>query len=268
MADQPLAGRRIAVTRERGQSTQLIDGLRALGAEPIACPAIAIAAPADWRPADRALAGLASYDWLIVTSANAARALLGRLAALGRDPAREPSGWRRIKLAAVGPATAAALAQAGLAPDFIPSASLAETLAAELGDVAGRRILFPCGDLARDTLPGGLRARGAAVDAVTVYRTVPDPALGELLPLLRSAPPDAITFTSSSTVRFLFDGLQRAGVAPDAVRALLAPVAVACIGPVTAATAREHGLPVAVEAGDHTSAGLLAALAAYFRGTP
>ncbi|HEY1014472.1 MAG TPA: uroporphyrinogen-III synthase, partial [Herpetosiphonaceae bacterium] len=150
---------------------------------------------------------------------------------------------------------------------FIPSASLAEALAAEIGPVAGKRIIFPCGDLARDTLPAGLRARGAEVDAVIAYRTVPDPAIAGLLPLLRAAPPDAITFTSASTVRFLFAGLG-ASLQPDAIRALLAPVAVACIGPVTAAAAREHGLRVAVEAGDHTSAGLLAALAAYFRGVP
>src|SRR5206468_9533891 len=159
MQERPLQGKRIVVTRPEEQSAGLIDRLRRLGAEPIACPAIAIVPPADFAPLDAAIARLPEYDWLIVTSANGVHALLDRIAVLGESPV----ALAHLTIGAIGPATAEALVKHGLSASFIPTAYVAESILAEIGDVAGQRILLPRADIAREALAVGLRARGAAV---------------------------------------------------------------------------------------------------------
>lgn len=261
MPHQPLAGRRIVVTRPASQSAELIAQLRGLGAEPIACPAIAIAPPDDYAPLDAAIARLPNYDWLIVTSANGVHALLGRMAALGASQAP----LRALTIGAIGPATAATLAEYGLSAAFMPGEYVAEAILAEIGDVAGRRILLPRADIARAALAEGLRARGAQVDEIAAYRTVPGAGAASLADPLRAGTIDAITFTSSSTVRYLLDGLQAAGLARADAIAALSAAAVICIGPITADTARAEGLRVDAIAQEFTGDGLVAMLVDWFR---
>jgi uroporphyrinogen-III synthase len=260
MPERPLHGKRIAVTRAEEQAAGLLARLRALGADPVACPAIAIVPPEDFAPLDAAIGRLAHYDWLIVTSANGVYALLDRMAALGHLPAE----LAHLSIGAIGPATAEALAERGLHASFVPTTYVAESILAEIGDVAGKRILLPRADIARETLAIGLRAKGAAVDEIATYRTVPGAGARELASILRAATLDAITFTSSSTVRYLLDGLEQAGIRRDEARALLARTAVICIGPITAATAEEQGLLVSAVAREYTAEGVVDALVAWF----
>ncbi len=259
----PLDGKTIAITRAREQAGDLAERLRALGAEPVICPAIAIAPPEDTGPLDAAISRLGRYDWLIVTSANGARALCDRMAARGVPVA----ALRGVRVGAVGPATAAALAERGIAVDFVPSAFVAEAILAEIGDVAGRRILLPRADIARETLVEELRARGAQVDDLVAYRTIPGDGAALLAPLLRAGAVDAVTFASSSAVRYLLDGLPATGMEPEEALACLNRTAIICIGPVTAATARRAGLRVTAEARESTAAGVAAALCDVFRGS-
>src|SRR5262245_47314601 len=178
----PLSGKRIVVTRPAAQAGDLIARLRALGAEPIACPSIAIAPPADYAPLDAAIERLDSYDRLIVTSANGVRALLGRMAALGHDTGL----LQRLPIGAIGPATARALEQYGLQASFMPTAYVAEAILDQIGDVAGQRILLPRADIAREALADGLRTKGALVDEIAAYRTVPGDGVRQLVAQLRA----------------------------------------------------------------------------------
>jgi uroporphyrinogen-III synthase len=262
--ERPLQGKRIVITRPVAQAGDLIARLCALGAEPIACPAIAIAPLADYAPLDRAIARLAEYDRLLVTSANGVRALLERMAALGQDAAR----LRRLAIGAIGPATARMLAEYGLQAGFVPTSYVAEAILHEIGDIAGQRILLPRADIARDALAVGLRAQGAFVDEIAAYRTVPGPGAPALAARLRVQEIDAITFTSSSTVRYLLDGLESAGLSRPDARVLLLRAAILCIGPITAATAREEGLRVDTIAREYTGDGLVAALVEWFARPP
>jgi uroporphyrinogen III methyltransferase/synthase len=226
------------------------------GAEPIEAPAIQIAPVEDPGPLDRALEQLAAYDWVIFTSQNGIAAFWQRLEALGLER-RVLMG---VRVAAIGPATAAALRAQGVEPDYVPEEYVAEAIVAGIGDIAGRRILLPRADIARRALAEGLRARGAHVDEIATYRTLPAddplPPEGDLRPDVAQA--DAITFTSSSTVRHF---VQAAG-GPGALDGLV----VACIGPITAATCRELGIVPDVVAEAYTVDGLVRALVDYFAG--
>jgi uroporphyrinogen-III synthase len=173
---------------------------------------------------------------------------------------------RHAHIGAIGPATAAALAAADLPPHFVPDTYVAEAVVAQIGDVAGKRILLPRADLARTALADGLGERGALVDEVTAYRTIPAPELAQVTDLLRAGTVGALTFTSSSTVRYFLAGLEATG--KPVAELLCGPPrpAVVCIGPITAATAREQGLPVDAVAAEYTTAGLIAALVRWFAG--
>lgn len=256
----PLYAKRIVVTRPAAQAGELVAQLRALGAEPLICPAIAIAPPASYAALDAAIAQLGSYSWLIVTSANGVRALLERMAELGQAPA----ALQQLRIGAIGPATAQALGEYGLRAEFMPSAYVAEAILEQIGDVAGQRMLLPRADIAREALALGLRERGALVDEIAAYRTVPGDGAPSLLAQMRQRPIDAITFTSSSTVRYMLDGLAAAGMDRDAARALIQRAAVICIGPITAKTAQDEQLRVDLVAQAYTGDGLLAALKEWF----
>jgi uroporphyrinogen-III synthase len=242
---QELTGRRVVVTRPQDQSQELCDRLQALGAEPIIFPVIAIVPPEPGGPVDDAIARLDSYDWIIFTSVNGVKHFWTRL--LEHPTQRSISG---PKIAAIGPATAQALRQHGISVHLMPAEFRAEAILDEIGDVTGLHILLPRADIARPVLADGLYAMGARVDEVPTYHTVrghPSQAAFEAL----SGGVDVITFTSSSTVRnfiALTDGLDYGH-----------PI-IACIGPVTAATARELGLHVDVVAEEYTIDGLLEAL--------
>jgi len=242
----PLRGKRIVVTRAQGQADTLAGKLRALGAQAIELPTIEIGPAADYAPLDRALAGLASYDWLIFTSANGVRAFVERLDA-------SPADWRqlRARLCAIGPATRAAVEALHLKVDLMGREYVAEGLlkAFEAYDLRGCRILLPRAAVARDVVPTELARRGAHVDVVEAYRTGIPPDLAQRAAALGAV--DCVTFTSSSTVRNFV-----AAVGPAA----LAGVKVATIGPVTTATARELGLAVTAEARVYTIDGLIQAI--------
>lgn len=258
----PLFRQRVLVTRTREQASVLASRLRDLGAGVVELPTIQIAPPADWGPLDAALGGLAGYDWVVFTSANGVRSFWGRLAGAGLDA----RAFHGIRLAAIGPATAGELASHGLQADYVPAEYVAEEVAAglaALADLAGRRILLPRADIARPALAELLRQSGAEVDEVDAYRTLRPAPEGDLRELLATI--TVATFTSSSTVRNLAAMAADAGL--DLVAAL-SSATVACIGPITAATARDLGLAVDVVAGEYTIDGLVAALVHHFCQTP
>jgi uroporphyrinogen III methyltransferase/synthase len=242
--DRPLFGRRVVVTRAREQASELVERLAELGAETVELPVIEIGEPADGGVAlSRAAAAAASYDWVAFTSANAVERFFAALEAGGGD-ARSLAGPR---VAAIGPGTAAALATRGVRADLVPDHYVAEAVVDAFPDGPGR-VLLPRAAVARDALPAGLAAKRWEVDVVEAYRTrlgVPTPEA-----LASAGGADAVTFTSSSTVS---NFLQVAG------RERVPPV-VACIGPVTAATAEAAGLDVSVVAEEHTIEGLVRAL--------
>jgi uroporphyrinogen-III synthase len=247
-----LTGKRILVTRPRAQAANLCDKLAALGAEPIPFPTIEVAPMDDYAALDEAIANLERYHWLIFTSVNGVAAFWNRLDLAGLQ---DPRGLI-AKIAAIGPATARALAERGVRAVFIPEEYVAEAIVDGIGDVAGQWILLPRADIAREALAVELGQRGAIVHEIAAYRTLPaapDPrGLGELR---RGV--DAITFTSSSTVRNFVALVGQFAKLPNRP-------AIACIGPITAQTARDVGLTVDLVADEYTSDGLVSALANYF----
>ena len=239
------------VTRTREQSSTLAVSLRALGADVLEVPTIRLVPPASYAPLDQALARLAEYDVLLVTSANTAQVLARR-----RPP---PWGSCQPWTVAIGPATAQALRQLGLRVDLQPMPAIAESVVRDLAPTAaGKRMLLARAAVARDLLPDTLRQAGATVDIVEAYRTV---LAEESRPLLQAAfapgaePVDAVTFTSSSTVENFF-----ALLGADAARHALHSSRACSIGPITSEALRAHGIEPAVEATEHDVTGLLAAV--------
>jgi len=257
---RPLFGKRVLVTRTREQAGALAALLSEAGAEVIECPAIRLVDPPSLEPFDAALARLETYDWIVLTSVNGVDRFLARLDRSGRD-ARALGG---VRLAAIGPETARALARHHLRADIVPeefrAEGLLDALAAE--DLAGKRFLLPRAAGARAILPERLRAAGAEVDEVETYRSVaPDESAALLRRALDEGPLDVLTFTSSSTVTSFLALLEQADA--ESGRARIAGATVACIGPITAATAAERGIQVDVVPESYTIAGLVAALIAH-----
>ncbi|HEX6535491.1 MAG TPA: uroporphyrinogen-III C-methyltransferase [Gemmatimonadaceae bacterium] len=254
---RPLSGTRVVVTRARTQASELAASLRALGADVIEAPAIRIE-PLDAAPLRAAIEALGDYDWVVLTSQNAVQLLWRELRALGRD-ARALAGAR---IAVVGPATAEALRAVGLEPDVVPARFVAEGVVEALrarDDVRGARALFVRAETARDVLPAELRAMGARVDEVAVYRTVSDPEGARAArDALDRGEVDVVTFTSGSTVRFFVEALGGSA-------ALAARARVVTMGPVTSETARALGVRVDVEAREATIPALVEAVASVAR---
>jgi uroporphyrinogen-III synthase/uroporphyrinogen III methyltransferase/synthase len=252
MSALPLLGRRVLVTRAAHQAGKLSEGLRALGAVPVEIPVLEIRAPESFAALDAALCQLDSYDWLILTSANAVRALAEHAAALGialTQPAR-------LKVAAVGEATAAAARLIGLQVDFVPEAYVAESLVEGLlARAAGQRILLARAAVARDVIPDALRATGAEVDVVEAYRNVLPDAAPEQLRQALGKGIAAATFTSSSSATHLAEAARVAGIAWP-----LAGVPAVSIGPITSHTLRELGWPPVAEANPSDIPGLITAV--------
>jgi uroporphyrinogen III methyltransferase/synthase len=246
----PLFGRRIVVTRAAGQADELGEQLADLGAAVIEMPTIEIRPAADTSALDAAIARLASYDWLIFTSVNGVRFFLDRLDASPSDLRSLPA-----RVCAIGPATRRAVERLRLKVDLMGEEYVAESLVEAFHgiDLAGKRVLLPRAAVARDVLPAALSGLGANVDVVEAYRTtVPDNLASVAAEVFSAEPkPDWITFTSSSTVR---NFVRAAGVAS------LEGVKAASIGPVTTATAKQLGVPIAVEAREFTTAGLVEAI--------
>ena len=249
---QSLAGARILITRPKAENRLLSEKLRALGAVTIELPTIAIFPPTDKSLLDRSIKRLSEYDWVIFTSVHGVRFFSKRMAALGEPADR----LREVKVAAIGPATAASLEKLGAKPDYVPEVFLSEQFAHGLGEVNGKRILLPRADIASGKLPALLRKRGAIVEEVVAYRTViPDDLSWDRLQSILKQGVDVATFTSPSTVRNL---AHVAGAHP--LETLLKSVKVACIGPVTAEATKELGVHVDIVAPSHTINDLVEAI--------
>jgi uroporphyrinogen III methyltransferase / synthase len=242
----PLAGRTVVVTRTGERARGLVDALERAGATALELPLTRQVDPSDGGAAlGLAAAGVRDNDWVVLTSVNAVHRFAGAL----RD-ARALAG---VSVAAVGPATADALRQGGVEPDLVPAEHSARGLVEEFPDPGSggtRRVLFPCADLAPDTIPEGLGAKGWDVRRVEAYRTVaraaPEPALLE-----RVAGADALTFTATSSVQ-AFRALRTADGSP-----VRAPAHVVCIGPTTTAAARAAGFDGVHEAWGASARGMV-----------
>ncbi len=241
---RPLFGVKILITRPRAQSAELREALEDLGAAVVSLPAIEIQGLAEYSELDAAIRSLADYDYLVFTSVNGVTAFFRRLSELGLD-ARALAG---LTTACIGPRTAKELLAYRINSDLIPPRFVAESLLEMFpGDMAGKRVLMPRALEAREILPEGLTARGAEVTVAPAYRTV-----GAEDAIDVPADVDLALFTSSSTVDHF---LKRARL-PEGCK-------VGCIGPITSATLREHGLEAAVEAEEHTIPGLVKAIVDY-----
>ncbi len=251
----PLEGRRVLVTRAAGQASELADRLRAAGAEALLVPTIQIAAPRSLAVLDGAMACLATYDWIVFTSANAVEAFHRR--AQFHRVTQMPK-----RVAAIGPATERAAKAAGLTVDLVPAKAVAESLAEVLAaDAAGRSFLLVRAEEARDVVPDALRAAGGSVTIAEAYRNeVPAESVAALRSLFAAVEtyPDAVTFTSASTARNLTALLEEAGVR------LPEGVVRASIGPITSAALRELGLPPHIESAEASVGALVDALSGYF----
>jgi uroporphyrinogen-III synthase len=244
VAEGPLAGRAIVVTRPAAQAGPLVDGLAGLGATVALVPLVAVEPVEDPGPLARAMRD-SGYDWVVFTSANGVLAAAQALA--GEPLAGE-------KLAAVGPATADAVRDLlGVEASFVPAVHAAEEIAAGLGPIQGARVLLPQADIASPELAVELRARGALVDAIAAYRTVAvEPSPDQRDELERG--PDAVILASGSAAR----SLAALRIRFDEGTRLV------CIGPKTAEAVRSVGLPVGLVADEATTEGIIQALTTHF----
>jgi uroporphyrinogen III methyltransferase / synthase len=253
----------VVVTRAMTQSGELSATLEKLGAEVHEFPTIEIGPPDDFGPLDAAIRDLDSFGLIVFTSVNGVEAFLKRLQFHGFDLRAIP---RDAKVAAIGPATAQRIERAGLRVDVIPEEYRAEVLIEALGahPLAGERVLIPRAKVAREILPEKLREAGAEIIVPPAYESVPSSEGKEELSLrLRSGETDCVTFTASSTV----ENFVGAFGAEEAAR-LLSETRVACIGPITADTARKHGLRVDAVAREYTIPGLIEAVTGLLAADP
>ena len=255
--NRPLYGKKVLITRSRTQASTLRSSLEELGALAIELPTIEIAPLEDYSELDEAVSGLARFHWVFFASANAVDALFARMDRQKLDARALGS----TKLGAIGPATSAALARRGLTADFVPVRSESEAVVAELSgrDWAGVPVLLPGADIGTDTLAQGLAVLGATLERVAAYRTITPKGAAKQVRAALEQGVDAATFTSSSTVRNLLQML-------DGDRGALESSTIACIGPATAATARELGLRVDLVAENHNVQGLVDALVSHYSG--
>ena len=261
-ADLPLSGRSIVVTRSADQSPALSALLVELGAEVLSLPVVEIADPEDWAPADAAIENIGDYDWIVLTSTNG----VDRLDARMRRHGLRLADLRTARFAVVGSATAERLRTFGLEPAVVPERFRAENLVAalaEAGLTADDRVLVPRAAEAREVLPDRLRALGAVVDVVPVYRLATATPPADILHRVATGGADAIVFASGGTARRFVEVLRTAGF--DAGRALARTVVVS-IGPVTTEALRGLGIRVDTEAGTSTSKSVATALAVHFAG--
>jgi uroporphyrinogen-III synthase len=256
-AARSLEGKRIVVTRTAEQAHDLVARLESMGATVLLFPAVSFSEPADTAELDRAIRALAEFDWILFTSANAARFFAARC----RKLRVEPSQGGRCRCAAVGPATAEAVAGEGFSVDHVAQEFTGAALARELSSaLAGRKILLPRSERARRELPEALRAAGAKVAEVVAYHTGGVGAIDpEVMRAVRDAAVDVISFFSPSAIENMRGDLGEAQFARLGSR-----VALAVVGPVTAAALRSAGLPVAIEAPLATAESMAEAIANYF----
>lgn len=252
---RPLFGKRVLVTRSRTQASNLSAQLEDLGAETVELPSIEIVDLDDYSQLDEAVTRLKDFGWIFFNSSNAVEAVFQRLACQNLDS----RAFATAKIGAIGPATSKALAQRGINPDFVPTRSVSEEVVQELSgrDWQGVSVLLPGSDIGRDVLAAGLTDLGAKVERISAYRTVTPQGASHLARQTLKEGVDVVTFTSSSTVRNTLDIL-------EGDKQYLEASLIACIGPITAATAQELGLRVDLVADEHTVEGLIESLVRQF----
>jgi uroporphyrinogen-III synthase len=242
---------RVLITRSREQAGDFAEALRAIGADPVFFPTIAIQPVDDTTTLDQALSQLDRYNWLVFTSANAVDSVIERLQNLGID--RLPKG---LMVATIGPKTATRLESCGITPNFIPKQYIAEAILPGLGDLTNCRVFLPMADIAHDTLPNAIKSAGGIPHVITAYHTVLADPDGDGITALQAGV-DVITFTSGSTVCNFFTLAQNAGL--DPLNLPSNPI-IACIGPKTTHTAQRLGLVVEMVANPHNTDGLIQAI--------
>jgi uroporphyrinogen-III synthase len=252
--DKPLSGKRVLVTRAAEQARPLVELLSEQGADVIVIPAVRIELIHPSPAFDHCLRRLPYYQWLVLTSANGVTALAARM----KELKISPEAFAHMQCVAVGAATADAMRSLGLGVDIVPEEYVAESVVAAIRhQVSGKNVLLIRGTLARDVIPKALEEAGAWVDTADAYRTVIPADSEEKLreAFLSPAPPEIVTFTSSSTVDNFIRLMNAAGFSerPAMLRA-------ASIGPITSATLRGHGWEPWVEAKLHTIPGLVEAI--------
>ena len=255
--DKPLAGRRIVVTRPEQQAQTLHRRLTELGAQVIASPAIEITPVENAEPLRRSLRRLDEYRWIVFTSANAVRVFVEALLEEGLSA----NAAAACRIAAVGPATEAALLAVGLQADYLPDQYLGEAIARGVDVEPGERVLLPRAVDGGSELPEILTARGAVVDDIAIYRSRPVALTAESVQALERGV-DAVIFTSGSTARSF-----AAALAQTALADLLERCTIVCIGPKTAEAVQQLGYTPHVTADVHTEEGLIETLIDRYRGT-
>ncbi|MCG9967600.1 uroporphyrinogen-III C-methyltransferase [Pelotomaculum terephthalicicum JT] len=249
--NKPLFGKKILITRAREQASVLSEIIEAFGGEAVEFPTIKIAEPEDFAPLDQSIKELNNFNWVVFTSVNGVGAFFKRL----RHHRKDIRELHNARLCAIGPKTRESLEKYGLLAEYMPGEYRAEEIARGMRGklTCGERVLLPRAAEARKVLPAALSEMGAVVTEVAAYRTVPESGSGAALKeMLRRGEIDLVTFTSSSTVRYFADM-----VGGTLINNMRGKFAVACIGPVTAGTARELGLQVDVVAKEYTIEGLV-----------
>jgi len=261
MAQSPLAGKRIVITRAAAQSEALSKQLSVLGAIPLILPLVAFADPESFVELDEAIAQLEQFDWVVFTSGQAVRAFAARSESLKIPLSRTEN---KAMIAAVGPASAEAVRLARLPVEYVAKVHNGVALANELGErLRGRKVLLPRSDRANPDLPAALKGHGAQVTEVVAYRTLqPTDVDKQNLGRIAAGEADAILFFSPSAVH---NFVESTGV--DQLHGLQDRLAIAAVGPVTAGALRDAGVERVVVAADTTTATVVQALEQYFTGT-
>ena len=259
----PLAGRNILITRASEQTESLVRELEARGAKAVLSPMIAFHPPNDFAPLDKALRELRTFDWLLLTSANAVRALVDRSQSLELDVMKS---FAALRIAAVGPVTAEAARKAGLHVSHVAAKHQGVAIAEEFSEeLARKRILLPRSNLASSELPDALCRLGAQVTEVIAYRTFAGDPEGEGQSQFFSGRLEAVLFFSPSAVRnFLNWDAGKGGPVLRSISDASRKTAVVAIGPVTAVALRDAGLRNIVQAADTTVASVIEALETFF----
>jgi len=251
---KPLLGKGVVITRSREQASDLVRLLADMGACCHEFPTIDVKSLPDTTPVRAAIDRLDGFDWLVFTSVNGVKYFWNELTAMGRD-ARALGG---LMVAAIGPATAQALADKGIKADFVPQKYIAESVVEGLLalQIGGKKVLIPRAAQAREILPEELCKAGALVEVLPVYETVlsaQDPQ--EIIDAIGEGEIHYLTFTSSSTVDNFFQMIPAATLAP-----LRDKLTIACIGPITAATLEKHGFTPDIQPEAYTIPALAQAL--------
>ncbi|MBI4056298.1 MAG: uroporphyrinogen-III synthase [Elusimicrobia bacterium] len=259
MPPKPLTGKKIVITRPKKQSLELGNRLKKLGARIQLFPIIRIHPPRDVRPLRKAISQLHRYDILIFTSPNGVHSFFGQFYSVSKAPV---SGLSRLKVCAIGPKTGETLSSYGVKKPLVPKKFVAESLAQTLHNIRNKRILIPRARKARETLPRLLRQRGARVDVVEAYETLPEKnGIHQLKKTLLRDSADAITFTSSSTVESFVNLFH-----PSELKKLFPKSLAVSIGPITTQTLKKHKIYPILQAREYTSKGIAQILSQHFYG--